>query len=80
MNQLNKLRKKLKKVRKDLRKAYLKTRKYLAVNPLSLSKPPKGWNFQEMKKDYELRNKLAREYRKLLEKYWGMVRRSKRKS
>ena len=66
MNQLNKLRKEFNKVRKDLRKAYLKTRKYLAVNPLSLSKPPKSWNFQEMKKDYELRNKLEREYSRLL--------------
>ena len=80
MNQLNKLREELNKVRKDLRKASLKTRKYLAVNPLSVSKPPKGWNFQGMKKDYESKNKLERDYRKLLKKYWGMVRRSKKKS
>ena len=74
------MRRKLQKIRKDLRKASLKTRKYLAVNPLSVSEPPRGWNFQQMKRDYESKNKLEREYRKLLEKYWGMVRRNKRKS
>ena len=80
MNELNKLRKELNKARKDLRKASLKTRKYLAVTPLSVSKPPKGWNFQEMKKDYEARNKAERKYRELLKRWFEFTRKSKRKS
>jgi hypothetical protein len=52
-------------------KASQKTRKYLAVNLLSVSKPPRAWNYEEWKNDYESKQKLEREYMKLLGKYWG---------
>ena len=66
MNELNKLKKKLDKARKDLIRTSMKTRKYLAINPLKVCKTPKGWNFQQMKKDYEARNKAERKYKELL--------------
>lgn len=80
MDGLNKLRRKLEKARKDLIKASLRKRKYLAIKPLEVSKPPESWNSQQMEKDYEAKDSAERKYRELLKRWFELTRKSKRKS
>ena len=71
---------KLNKAKKDLRKASLRTRKYLIIKPLKVSKPPKDRNFHQMEKDFDAMDRALRKYRKLLNKWLELTRKSQKKS
>lgn len=90
MNELERLRERLReklaKAKKESHKAYLKARRHLITKPVNIPKPHKNRNSDQMKKDYDAREKArskVRKYKELIksvEKRIELTRKHKRKS
>ena len=80
MEELGRVRKELKEAIRELREAHLKVTKYLVTKSLDELRKPKGWTIAEtvqMKKDFDAEQKASEKYRRVRDRFYELLRRSK---